>query len=298
MPPRIIRRCPRSIRRTPFDDDPPTIPIMPPVLRALRIPFHIFLVAAGCLLPAVPARAQDGWRELSGRWDGTYVCAQGETALRLDLRAGPSGVVSGVFRFSSIGQAEALNPEIPGGEYPVMGMLAGGALSLRPVDVRRMPGSYIPVGVLGSVAGRRMQGRIEGPSCTTFSVRKTADAAAGAPLPGGYGEQRWEPLAEEDAWAMYIDTRAAVDEGRSTARVWVRWVFRQADAGLGKAAGEMEEYDMEYDCAAGLARAWATVGRAPGGGLTSFDGSSPYRWSPVVKGTAEGLAFDVACAGR
>lgn len=250
---------------------------------------------AACL-SALPANAQDDPRALSGTWEGTYVCAQGETALRLELRGSRFGVVNGVFRFSSVGGAEARNPEIPSGAYPLLGTASGTSLVLRPVDVRRMPGVYFPVGLLGTVDGRRMEGRIEGAGCTTFAVRKTADAAPGAPLPGGYGEQRWAALAETDAWAMYVDERPAVETGASTARVWVRWTYLNTDAERGQGAGQMVEYDLEYDCVAGLARAWSTVERAPGGELTRFDDLPPFRWERVAKGSADALAFDYACA--
>lgn len=240
---------------------------------------HIVVPAvAVCLAGAVPAQAQPAnATALSGRWTGTYECLQGTTALELTLRGNAYGVVQGTFAFSPTAE----NPDVPSGRYAVMGRLTGTSLVLRPIDVREMPGVYVPVGIQATVAGRRMTGWIEGPGCGALAVERVESAAPDAPLPGGYGQQRWDVIGEAELGRLSVDGRDDRSPGASLARTWMRWETLQDDVAAGVQAGARVEWDVEVDCAARLVRVWNTVQYGPDGQVTVFDAFAPYAWEPI-----------------
>jgi hypothetical protein len=279
----------------------PHPPVRLPPMTISRLRFGVRLraaaLAACCLLGAAPAFAQGAdARGLSGVWRGTYVCGQGRTALELEMRGNRHGIVRAVFRFS----AAAENPGVPTGQYAMLGRLTGASLVLRPAGGAELPRDYIPVGIQGSVAadGRRMDGWIEGATCRAVSVRKVADAAPGAPLAGGYPQQRWEPFLRAGDVALDLDARPRPRVDGSTARIWVRWRWLADSDGV--QAGAARDVELEYDCAAGLERTWTTVAHAADGQITDFDASAPFRWYPVDgPGTASHGIYEQACsAGR
>lgn len=262
----------------------------------MRHAIHPFVFAA-VLSAAVPVRAQPAdATALSGRWSGTYVCSQGETALELTLRGNAHGIVRGTFAFSPTPQ----NPEVLTGSYPVLGRLTGTSLVLRPVDVRQMPGAYVPVGIQATVerGGARIAGWIEGPICGIVTLQRTAASSPADPLVGGYGEQQWTPVAESAAGTLYVDGRDPPDTGASTTRTWMRWHSTTQTPWLGLLAGQAAEWEMEFDCEARLVRVWHTLIYAADGQMQDVDASAPYAWAPVGQGSLDEHAWSHACSGE
>lgn len=259
----------------------------------MRHSIHIIVVAV--FISALPAHTQPADASaLSGRWSGTYDCAQGITALELTLRGNAHGMVHGTFAFSPTPE----NPEVLTGSYPVLGRLTGTSLVLRPIDVREMPGSYVPVGIQATVApdGGRLQGWIEGPSCTVVAVERASTASPSDALDGGYGAQEWTPIAEAASGVLYADTRELPPSGISTRRLWVRWHGTDDDPGMGLLAGQAVEWEMEFDCGPALVRTWHTLIYASDGQLQHADASAPYRWAEIQGGTFDQFAWQQACA--
>lgn len=108
-------------------------------------------------------------RGVTGTWRGTYVCAQGLTALELALTGHEDGRVEGTFAFSEA----AGNPGVPSGSYRVHGVLSAGlVLRLDPGEWIRRPRDYFPVALVGRVEqdASRYYGFVDGWSCGTFAV--------------------------------------------------------------------------------------------------------------------------------
>lgn len=266
---------------------------MPPSLHRILVPV-LALAVSLCRADAAHAQPADA-TALSGLWRGTYVCGQGETALELELRGNAHGIVRGTFAFS----ATPGNPGVPSGAYPVLGRLTGASLVLRPVDAPELPENYVPVGIQATVmAGEeRIAGWIEGPTCGAMVVDRASSAAPADPLPGGYGEQEWAPIGESGAGILYVDQRPPLASQASTTRLWVRWENARDVAETGLRAGQALEWEMEFDCPAGLVRLWHTLIYTADGGMQQVDASAPYRWQPVVAGTLDELAHEYACGG-
>jgi hypothetical protein len=250
---------------------------------------------AASLAAAAPAHAQPADASaLSGRWNGTYECAQGTTALELTLRGNAHGVVRGTFAFS----ATADNPGVPAGRYPVLGRLTGTSLVLRPVDAREMPTPYVPVGVQATVAPEdgQLAGLIEGPGCGIVTVRRTGAAAPTDPL-DGYGQQEWTVAGESPQGSLYVDGRGPPESAGGTVRLWTRWELAVSDPPPGLQAGQAVEWEMEFDCDAALSRTWHTLVYAADGALQWVDASAPYAWTPVAEeASVPRFAYERACS--
>lgn len=258
-------------------------------IRRVIVPFCAVGVAV-----AAPAHGQPtDAAALSGRWTGTYDCAQGATALELHLRGLENGIVRGTFQFAPTHD----NPETPAGSYPVMGRLSGTSLVLRPIDARGLPAEYVPVGIQAAVNGRRITGWIDGPGCGAMAVTRAEAARADEALPGGYGQQRWATLVEVEAGRLAMDARAREDGGVSVARTWMRWETLRDEADTGLRAGEVTEMEVEMDCAAPLMRTWHLLSYAPGGELTQVDALVPYGWQPIEEESIFDLVWEHACFG-
>lgn len=257
--------------------------------------FIHFIIVAASVSATIPAYAQPtDATALSGRWSGTYDCIQGITALELTLRGNVHGIVRGTFAFSPTPQ----NPDVLTGSYPVLGRLTGTSLVLRPIDVHQMPGSYVPVGIQATLApdGGRLQGWIEGPSCTVVAVERASTASPADALDGGYGAQQWTPIAEAVAGVLYADMRELPPSGVNTRRLWVRWHGADDDPGMRLLAGQAVEWEMEFDCRAALVRSWHTLIYAPDGQMQHVDASAPYGWTEIADGSFEHFAWHRACA--
>lgn len=109
-----------------------------------------------------------------GLWQGTYHCAQGETALALEITAISPTRVRAVFYFHAL----ANNPNVPPGCFSMQGRFdpASRQLELTPTRWLSQPPSYVWTGLSGTVApgGAGLTGTIQGPACTDFALRPSA----------------------------------------------------------------------------------------------------------------------------
>jgi hypothetical protein len=253
-------------------------------IRRIAVPAVTLAFAA-----AVPAHAQPADASaLSGRWTGTYECAQGTTALELSLRGNAHGIVQGTFEFAATSQ----NTDVPTGAYPVMGRFTGTSLVLRPIDAPDLPGGYVPVGVQATVSGRRMTGVIHGPGCGALMLARAESVRPDQPLEGGYGQQRWATVAEAPAGRLFMDVRERNDMGASTDLGWMRWESR-----TGPGAGETTEWEVEFDCDARLVRVWHELIYGVDGQLMWLDSPSPRQWTPIEEGSMFDRVWNHACGG-
>ncbi len=100
-----------------------------------------------------------------------YVCAQGDTRLRLVLDRGPGPAdLTAVFAF---GPTED-NPDVPRGSYRMEGALSDGLLDLHATTWIKKPAGYLTVDIEAPVVGEEplhIAGEITGASgCSTFAV--------------------------------------------------------------------------------------------------------------------------------
>lgn len=110
-----------------------------------------------------------------GTWTGIYVCAQGDTKLRLTFDRGPGPAdLTAVFAF---GPTES-NPDVPRGSYRMEGTISEGLLNLHATTWIKKPRGYITVDIMAPVAGAEpphLTGDIIGaPQCSTFAVARRA----------------------------------------------------------------------------------------------------------------------------
>ncbi len=137
----------------------------------------ISLVALLAWLTGIGAAAAQE-RGLVGFWQGKYDCNQGITGVTLTIRAVTGTEVEGLFLFYEVPE----NPGVPTGCYVTTGTWdpASRAVTLLGHDDRWLwrPENYIAVNFRGTMApgGLAMRGRVEGPNCTVFDLRRIASA--------------------------------------------------------------------------------------------------------------------------
>jgi hypothetical protein len=106
-----------------------------------------------------------------GLWQGTYHCAQGETALALQITAISPTRVQAVFYFYAL----ASNPNVPPGCFSMQGRFdpASRQLELTPTRWLSQPPFYVWTGLSGTVVrgGTGLTGTIQGPACTDFALK-------------------------------------------------------------------------------------------------------------------------------
>lgn len=132
---------------------------MKSILRTSLFVAALLTTAAAAPLPPV------------GLWQGQYVCAQGRTALALQITALAPTKVRAVFYFHAL----AANPQVPQGCFVLHGTFdpARRRISLSPTRWLARPPFYVWTGLTGTLArgGTVLTGRIDGPACAGFSLR-------------------------------------------------------------------------------------------------------------------------------
>jgi len=115
---------------------------------------------------------------LNGTWEGTYVCGQGLTKLKLVIEAKNTTEINAVFLFS----AHPKNPNVPSGSYRMKGSLEvfdspdiPDFLDLKATSWINRPSGYETVDLRGDVSKskRRITGNVS--RCSTFDVVKIQD---------------------------------------------------------------------------------------------------------------------------
>jgi hypothetical protein len=114
-----------------------------------------------------PALSSTAYQQLDGIWKGSYICAQGQTAMQVRMTATPQGV------------AAALAFSVPNsrpGTFLMNGVFnpANGQLNLQFVRWGVQPPNYQPANLSGTVdLGRQIiSGRVLAPGCSTFILRR------------------------------------------------------------------------------------------------------------------------------
>jgi hypothetical protein len=135
---------------------------------------RLVLVLLIALVAAASASAQT---RLAGRWQGTYYCAQGLTGVTLTIR-GDDDNAEALFHFYPVPE----NPSVPVGCYIMLGHVdtASGTINLESNESHWIlrPTGYVTVNFRGRFSGgrHRIVGRVEGPGCSTFTMRRTEEA--------------------------------------------------------------------------------------------------------------------------
>ncbi|MGW3151415.1 protein kinase domain-containing protein [Streptomyces sp. NPDC001177] len=110
--------------------------------------------------------------DLSGRWNGSYVCNQGITGLVLTIEDHDDGTADAVFSF----YPAPSNPQVPRGSFAMTGTVENGVLTLRATQWINQPPNYLTVDLQGSydtLTPNHLDGRVYGPNCTTFSADRS-----------------------------------------------------------------------------------------------------------------------------
>ncbi len=119
-------------------------------------------------VPPTPAPDLNAvYQRLSGIWQGTYICAQGQTAASVLITARPDRV-SAVMSFA-----------VPGSPKPGTYLMAGtfspqtNHLQLKFVRWGIQPPQYLPADIAGTVNLQQgiITGTVIGPGCSTFTIR-------------------------------------------------------------------------------------------------------------------------------
>ena len=137
---------------------------------------------------AAGGRAGFDPRSLSGVWEGSYECAQGQTGLRLTVDDRGDGDVGASFEYFPMGG----NPDVATGSYTMTGSNADGALALEGHEWLEQGGDYAMVGLQAEVGGRSdteaLEGTVVGDGCSTFSLdRVSTDMWYVGAWKGAYG---------------------------------------------------------------------------------------------------------------
>jgi Lipoprotein LpqB beta-propeller domain len=109
--------------------------------------------------PAPPARIEP----LSGHFEGTYFCSQGETAIQLDMRAGANGTLAAIVTFGGTNG-------IPRGRYSLTGNVTGNSFRLSPEKWIEQPANYVMTALSGAIERGAISGTVESPTCSTMSL--------------------------------------------------------------------------------------------------------------------------------
>jgi hypothetical protein len=114
---------------------------------------------------------------LNGTWEGTYVCRQGLTSIRLTIAAQSTNEIDAVFYFS----AHPRNPSVPSGAFRMVGTYRvfnstqiPNLLELKPTNWINRPRGYGTVGLSGNVFPdeQRIVGEVTTSGCDRFDVIK------------------------------------------------------------------------------------------------------------------------------
>jgi serine/threonine protein kinase len=119
-----------------------------------------------------PTKRGSGLRpaSLTGTWTGSYFCPQGQTGLRLTLKATASGGLTATFSF----YPTSTNVSVPAGSFALTGSYTAKGFQLTPDHWISKPQNYSMVGLTGAAnaSDTALSGSIVSPGCTTFSVSR------------------------------------------------------------------------------------------------------------------------------
>jgi hypothetical protein len=130
-------------------------------------------ISGGTAQAALAAQAAPA---VDGTWTGSYICSQGDTGLRLVIRA-RGAALTATFSFYALPR----NPGVPSGKYTMTGTDSATRMILRPGHWVKQPFGYEMVGLTAGPPadrGKVLRGRITNPACSSFSVTKSLASSA------------------------------------------------------------------------------------------------------------------------
>jgi serine/threonine protein kinase len=83
---------------------------------------------------------------LTGTWEGSYVCSQGETGVRLVIQAAAAGTLTATFNFFAVPS----NPGVPSGSYTMTGTYSSAGVTLTQDQWISQPAGYSMVDIIAS----------------------------------------------------------------------------------------------------------------------------------------------------
>lgn len=120
-----------------------------------------------------PSGGQVQLDALPGTWEGTYVCAQGETGMRLVVDQPADEItVAAVFEFFPVPS----NPDTDPGSYRMTGLVESGQLTFVGEEWIERPPGYVLVDLMVTSTVTEgvdtLSGVVTDPACQTFTARR------------------------------------------------------------------------------------------------------------------------------
>jgi hypothetical protein len=103
--------------------------------------------------------------DLTGRFDGTYVCGQGLTNMILDLMANEKGALVARMTFGG-------NAGKPKGSYTLTGTWSGAKFTLKSKEWISQPPNYVMVDLEGEVSAKGVAGNVINSTCSNFAAER------------------------------------------------------------------------------------------------------------------------------
>jgi hypothetical protein len=133
--------------------------------------FQCGLLGAGAGSPNAPAKVAGlgpalrtaSAKDLTGHFEGSYICQQGETPLALDFLANDQGRLVAQFSFGG-GNGSAK------GSFTLVGSWNGARFNLKAHEWLNQPDGFVMVDIDGEVTARGVSGNILTPGCSNFSA--------------------------------------------------------------------------------------------------------------------------------
>lgn len=125
--------------------------------------------------PSAPVRPAPS---IAGVWAGKYICGQGVTGLKLEVRDIGPNRISATFNFSAVKE----NPGVPSGSYTMEGVFDRKTrrLDLEPLVWREQPAGYVMVGLAGRLVETNdlLTGLVPDLGCSWFQLVRWEDPIA------------------------------------------------------------------------------------------------------------------------
>ncbi len=142
----------------------------------IRVPRALSAVFLGASLAGSPSPALNAQSPpVSGTWVGSYLCAQGETGLRLTIQNPHGDALTATFAFYPLASS---NAGLSSGSFAMTGSYYGSRVSLQQAHWINQPLGYVMVGLQGQVSAASFTGSVIGPGCSTFLASRATSYAA------------------------------------------------------------------------------------------------------------------------
>lgn len=136
-----------------------------------RVVVIAIIIIVVVIVTAIACGSSQSTPALTGTWTGSYICSQGDTGLRLVIRAQGESL-TGTFSFYPLPS----NPHVSSGEYTMTGTYSATATDLKAGHWIKQAAGYEMVGLTAGPPadnGTLLRGKVSTPGCTTFSVTKS-----------------------------------------------------------------------------------------------------------------------------